>query len=134
MHSSKLRRWVGVGEAGYSYWCQGCKERHSIPTEGPKAWTFNGDMERPVFAPSVLVRTGHYASHYKAGDPCWCTHNAEMKAAGEEPSGFECKRCHTFIGCNGAQPGEVVFLGDCTHALAGTVQAFPDLPPHTEDA
>lgn len=128
MHSTKLRRWEGKGEAGYSYWCQGCNERHSIPTEGPKAWTFNGDLERPVFGPSVMVRSGHYAEHHVPGDSCWCTYDAEQIAQGLEPSGFGCRRCHTFIGCNGAQPGEVIFLSDCTHALAGQTLPLPDLP------
>jgi hypothetical protein len=25
--------------------------------------------------------------------------------------------CHSFMSCNGAAPGQIVFLGDCTHAL-----------------
>lgn len=34
--------------------------------------------------------------------------------------------CHSFVGCNGAQPGEIVFLSDCTHALAGQVRPLPE--------
>jgi len=26
--------------------------------------------------------------------------------------------CHSFVGCNGAVPGQIVFLSDCTHSLA----------------
>jgi hypothetical protein len=36
--------------------------------------------------------------------------------------------CHSFIGINGAKPGEIIFLSDCTHALAGQVRPLPELP------
>lgn len=34
--------------------------------------------------------------------------------------------CHSFVSCNGAQPGEIVFLSDSTHHLAGQVRPLPD--------
>ena len=132
--SKKLRTWAdpATGREGVTYWCQGCKSSHSICTKGGapgQAWQWNGDAERPVFSPSVLARSGHYATGHKPGDSCWCTYKAEHP---EDPDSFECVVCHTFIGCNGAQPGEVIFLSDCTHALAGTVQPFPDLPEYMQ--
>lgn len=33
--------------------CPGCKGIHGITT-APGRWTFNGDVERPTFSPSVL--------------------------------------------------------------------------------
>lgn len=100
--SSKLRKWAdpASGQEGLTYWCQGCNAAHGIRIKGPGSWGWNGDVERPVFTPSVLTT--------------W-----------NEPSGD--KRCHTFVGCNGAQPGEVIFLDDCTHALRGA-HPFPELP------
>ena len=62
-------------------------------------WTFNGDFENPVFGPSVLQTRGNE------------------------------KRCHSFVGCNGAQPGQIIFLGDCTHALAGQTVDLPEIEP-----
>lgn len=109
MHSAKLRRWEGGGQAGYSYWCQGCKSAHSVVTEGPGAWGFNGDLLKPVFTPSVLVTIDFPAGYVREPD--------------DPPA-----RCHTFIGHSGAQPGEVIFLGDCTHELAGQVLPLPDRP------
>ena len=105
--SSKLRKWAdpATGREGLTYWCQGCESAHGICTKGPSAWGWNGDVERPVFTPSVLTT-------WEGGPP-----ERRVKEV-----------CHTFVGCNGAQPGEVIFLSDCTHALAGTVQPFPDLP------
>ncbi len=38
--------------------CPGCRGFHGVPTTGPKAWGFNGDLERPTLTPSVLIRTG----------------------------------------------------------------------------
>lgn len=50
----------------WRHWCPGCKGMHVIPTDaraqqnGHK-WTFNGDMERPTFSPSInLVGQCHY--------------------------------------------------------------------------
>lgn len=112
MLSNKLRGWSHEGRKGLIYWCQGCGSAHSICIEGPGAWGWNGDAEKPAFTPSVLTT-------YTGPD------------AGQD--GAPPTRCHTFIGCNGAQPGEVIFLGDCTHALAGTVQPLPDLPAYLRD-
>ncbi len=116
MLSSKLRSWAHGNQEGLIYWCQGCNRHHHIITKGPGAWGWNGDAERPVFTPSVLVT--------RPANP----------DAGE---GFEeyrtALRCHTFVGCNGAQPGEVIFLADCSHALASTVQPLPDLPSYARE-
>ena len=130
--STKLRNWVdpSTGNEGLSYWCQGCKSLHSIRTKGPNSWSWNGDAERPVFGPSVLSRQGHYVPGWKSENGCACDY--EREHPDEDHAGFRCVICHTFVGCNGAQPGEVIFLSDCTHELAGTVQPFPDLPEHLQ--
>jgi hypothetical protein len=111
--SNKLRKWANPdnGDEGLSYYCQGCDSNHSIKTKGQGAWGWNGDLEKPVFTPSVLV-----------------TWSANPDASEEFKEWRTARRCHTFVGCNGAQPGEVIFLGDCTHVLAGKVMPFADLP------
>lgn len=111
--SRKLRYWAGSDAAGYSYWCQGCEDLHQVKTEGASIWGFNLDMDKPVFTPSVLVV---YPANPNASEK-----NKEWRTE---------RRCHTFVGHSGAKPGEVIFLGDCTHALAGTVQPLPDLPDY----
>lgn len=128
--SRKLRKWAdpATGNEGLTYWCQGCKTTHSIRTKGPTAWGWNGDVEKPVFTPSVLSTSGHYVPSHKPGDSCWCDYKREHPD--EKDDTFGCVRCHTFVGCNGAQPGQVIFLGDCTHELAGQVLPFPDLPDY----
>lgn len=129
----KLKRFEGPLNAGYSFWCAGCNDRHMVCTEakpgysGP-VWSFNGDLDRPVFGPSVLVTSGHYCRGYQTGHGCYCTANAEEIAAGREPFPYKCGICHTFVGCNGAQPGQIIYLGDCTHELAGRVIDLPEIP------
>lgn len=119
--SAKLR---SVEGGRWMYWCQGCEEPHMV---GP-GWQFDGNVEAPTFSPSVLVTGGHYAPGHDSSKGCWCTFNAAQIAKGEEPSGFECHRCHTFI-----RGGMVEFLGDCTHALAGQTLPLPDLPDYMRD-
>lgn len=40
------------------FWCPGCDSPHALTVEGPHAWGFNGDEQRPTFTPSVLVTGG----------------------------------------------------------------------------
>lgn len=108
------------------YWCQGCGELHGIYVFGGQAnanWSWNLDVDKPVFSPSVLYQRQMWHP------PVTLENIEQWRAAPWEQKQVE-HRCHTFIGCNGAQPGEVIFLSDCTHALAGTVQPLPDLPAH----
>ena len=39
---------------GYFIYCQGCKTYHLFDDR----WTFNGNYEKPTFAPSMLVNRG----------------------------------------------------------------------------
>lgn len=105
-----------------TFWCPGCNEAHSISVgmgPGPR-WGWNGSVDRPTFTPSILVRSGHYASHHKLGDPCWCT-------AGE--TGFACQICHSFVTC-----GQIKFERDSTHALAGQTVPLPQRWAPARDA
>lgn len=119
MVKGKFRLWSTPDDskAGLVYWCQGCESPHTVQTlgVGPQ-WSFNGDYDKPVVSPSVLV-----------------TYPANPDASEEFKEWRTERRCHTFIGCNGATPGEVIFLSDCTHALAGTVQPLLDLPKNYQD-
>lgn len=115
--SAKLRSLQG---GSLMFFCPGCQEAHAVSTPG---WTFNGDVEKPTFVPSILVRSGHYA---KATDSCWCTYNKEHP---ENPTTFKCYQCHSFV-----TNGRIQFLGDSTHALANQTVDLPDLPDYLRDA
>lgn len=84
------------------YRCPGCKRIHALGINnmepGRPNWTWNNDPIKPMFSPSIS-----YTSTWK-GEPIVC---------------------HSFIGINGAAPGEAIFLGDCTHENAGKVLPLP---------
>lgn len=103
---------VNVSGNTVMYWCPGCGDSHAITVgDGPgPRWSWDGDRERPTFAPSVLVRSGHHARHHKPGAPCWCS----MAAAGEDTGGFKCYLCHSWV-----RGGMVELLSDSTHENAG---------------
>lgn len=61
-------------------------------------WTFDGNLEHPTFSPSLLTQWEEGEEHR----PC---------------------RCHVFI-----TAGQVQYLGDCTHDLAGQTLPIADMP------
>ena len=112
------------GDGTYHFRCPGCKDTHRIPVQPPYGWAFNGNVVTPTFSPSILVRTGHFAPGHKAGDHCWCVYNNERKAAGEAACGFVCYVCHSFV-----KDGQIQFLPDCTHVLAGKTVPMDEVKP-----
>lgn len=113
--SARLRSIGG----GIGWWCPGCDEVHAINTTS-NGWQWDGNVEAPTISPSVLVTSGHYMQD---GKGCWCEYNAKLVAEGKEPATFKCARCHTFI-----RDGQIEFLSDCSHALAGKTVPIPDWP------
>ena len=99
-----------------AFWCPGCNKAHAI-TYGGTGWIWDGNAERPTFSPSILVTSGHYAGP-KGG--CWCKWNEEHP---DDPTSFACGVCHSFV-----RDGQIQFLGDCTHALAGQTVPIPPWP------
>lgn len=95
-------------ENTYMIFGPGCKCVHAVNN----TWEFNGDLEKPTFSPSILVKSGHYMPDHK-GD-CWCKFNENQLNKGEKPSEFKCVVCHSFV-----TDGKIQFLSDCTHAMAG---------------
>lgn len=97
------------------FWCPGCDEAHGprISGERPGAlWTWNGDRERPTIQPSILVR-----GFVRVTDD---QHARIMSGEKVEPVPFV---CHSFV-----TDGQIQFLGDCTHALAGKTVPIPEWP------
>lgn len=91
----------GQGVHYRSWFCPGCKDEHTIPISGPKAWSFNGNEEKPTFWPSVLVY--------------------EVPITPDSVEGYRGQpRCHSFV-----TDGAMNFLADCTHSLAGQVVPIP---------
>lgn len=101
------------------FWCPGCNGTHVVKT-GAGGWGYNGNADRPTFTPSILIRTGHHAEGHKPGAACWCTYNAQHP---DKPPVFTCGVCHSFV-----TDGQIQFLGDCTHPLAGQTVPLPPFP------
>lgn len=102
----KLRTARGRDTKSLMHWCPGCNEAHSIRIEGgPPVWTFDGDYEKPTFAPSILC----FTTYDDEGDPL--------------PGGQRRTLCHYFI-----RSGMIEFCGDSPHALAGKTVELPDWP------
>lgn len=102
------------------FWCPGCEQLHVI-NHGPGGWTWNASTERPTFTPSVLVRSGHYI-HGETPGNCYCDF-AQREPEAAKGCTWKCVRCHSYV-----TDGQIQFLGDSTHELAGQTVPLPDFP------
>lgn len=115
---------------GIRFDCPGCGHPHVVgvdwlperrersPAQTGERWGFNGDLARPVLTPSVLCRSYRW-------DPPVTPANHEQFKREPWPQRKVPYVCHSFVGCNGAAPGQIVFLSDCTQALAGLTVDLP---------
>lgn len=109
-----------LGDSGHiMFWCPGCDCAHAVNIGTPTSWGYNGDPESPTFTPSIFVKSGHYARGQPPGK-CWCDYELEE---GETRSEFQCLHCHSFV-----TDGQIQFLTDCVHGLAGHTVPLPDWP------
>ena len=96
---------------GYIIKCPGCKMSHVLDHR----WKFNGDLEKPTFTPSLLVRIGKYAN------PEWFNSLSEEDKELHEQISFN---CHSYI-----TDGRIQFLSDCTHNLVNQIVDLPEVEP-----
>lgn len=87
----------------WMFWCPGCEKVHQFDDR----WTFNGDVHKPTFKPSLLVRYPVYGAQKRKKEV----------------------RCHSFV-----TDGQIRFLGDCTHKLKGTTVNLEPFRWENEDA
>lgn len=97
--------------AAVRFRCPGCGDEHRIPVlPANPGWQWNGSVDRPTLGPSISVKTGHHASAWSPGEPCWCT----------KDYGYTCFVCHSVVA-----DGRIAFEADSTHDLSGkTVDLF----------
>jgi len=99
--SSKLRSVafdMSGNRTGIAFFCPGCQESHAIATHGATAPIWQWDGN--VDAPSVQPSI-----------------NVTSRRGDIQTI------CHSFV-----RAGQIEFLGDCTHALAGQIVPIPDWP------
>jgi Family of unknown function (DUF6527) len=87
--------------------CPGCGHYHYFnppdqPTRGGAKWEWNGNRDRPTFAPSMLETVN------PPGHPAYVPE-------------FPTSVCHSWV-----RDGRIEFLADCTHAHAGKTMDLPD--------
>lgn len=92
--------------------CPGCDDNHQIRVG---TWSWNGDVELPTFSPSLLVGGVQW-------DPVAYPEMHKPNHPDVEPG--KQITCHSFI-----TDGQIKFLGDCTHALAGQTVDLPEWKP-----
>lgn len=105
-----LRRCVGNR---VTFLCPGCRETHVIAigdATGQGGWVFNGDVDAPTFTPSILVTGSQKLSDAEA-DIIMGGGRIEKRPL----------RCHSYI-----TDGQIQFLDDCSHGLAGQTVALPE--------
>jgi hypothetical protein len=82
---------------------------------GKAAWAFNGNMENPSFAPSMLIH---------GDDEETRKNKREWKDADGKGWPFPINlHCHSFV-----TDGKWQFLGDCEHELKGQTVEIPEWP------
>lgn len=101
------------------FFCPGCNARHAIVIPG---WSWNGDVDRPTFTPSLLSRSGHYLYGGNTPGNCYCDF-AERHPEAAKGCTFKCLRCHLYV-----TDGRIQFLNDCSHALAGQTVDMLECP------
>lgn len=90
------------GSQVYMHWCQGCKQGHTYQV--PR-WTFNGNLERSSFTPSmrIFVPAGPYGDNDE--------HVPERTI------------CHYFV-----TDGQIQYCGDSDHPLKGQTLPLEPIP------
>ena len=87
--------------------CPGCGFSHQVTIgqgDGPR-WDWNHDYVRPTFNPSILVT--------------W-EEPSDNPAHFDDPTKDQHRVCHSFV-----RDGQIQYLADCTHELAGQTRSLP---------
>jgi hypothetical protein len=105
------------------FWCPGCEMMHAPGVEPPAStiWGFNHNPDAPTFTPSVLVRYPQWVP------PVTPENMAEYNRAPWPQTQVE-SVCHSFV-----TNGQIQFLSDCTHELAGQTVPLPDFPGNDQE-
>lgn len=92
--------WLSDDTVGFK--CPGCRGPQQLPVKGPRAWAWNGSMDKPTFTPSILTT--------------WTSGADSQK-----------RICHSFV-----TDGHIKFLSDCTHKLAGQTIELSDVQTESD--
>ncbi len=105
------------------FMCPGCKQVHAVKycgDVGPR-WAWNNNVEKPTFAPSILVRGIALTNKGNRDMEVWRDSCCPKR---DQPFESVETICHSYV-----THGQIQFLTDSTHELAGQTV---DLPEFTE--
>jgi len=111
------------------FWCPGCDGAHGIKHgagAGPR-WTWNGNVDKPTFTPSILVRYEYLSEAACARNFAFHAEHGRYMTHEELPFDVH-EVCHSYV-----TDGRIRFLADCTHALADQTVDLPPWREATED-
>jgi hypothetical protein len=99
--------------------CPGCKHGHEISIDsdrtreaGVPIWGYNGNVDKPTFTPSLLVRTGVHAGMKRMEDD---TDEDWQRILNRSSI------CHSQI-----TDGKIYYYNDTTHELKGQTIELPE--------
>lgn len=123
----RLSRVLVEFEGEPAFWCPGCGYMHRVwvrdRQEGNGAlWGWDGNVDRPTFTPSILVRGSEMTKKGRADYEAWRA-SGFPSLAGRPGFEFRDTVCHSFV-----TDGQIQFLNDSTHALSGQTVPLPDWP------
>lgn len=116
MEFNKLSSILAESGGNIFFECPACETPHGINCgkgSGP-AWSWNGNVEKPTFHPSILVQC-------RRGVPEAAEDNVDQILRGEIVQRIYDHVCHSFV-----EDGNIRFLSDCTHELVSTTVQIPD--------
>lgn len=102
--------------ARYAFFvCPGCGHTHGprVSGGGGPVWGWNGDVDRPTFTPSIMVRGKRQL-----------TDDEYRRLVAGQVVDVPDMTCHSFV-----TDGRIQFLSDCTHALAGQTVDLSEAEP-----
>jgi hypothetical protein len=82
-------------------------------------WSFNGDLNKPTFSPSLLIKGTRFSDVGQADYDAWAVAGYPDRQG--KPFDSVPHVCHSVV-----SDGMIHFLGDCTHELAGKTVPLPE--------
>lgn len=122
MSKAKEVRGINDEVIGHAIMCPACGTYHVFDDKVNSArakmrgggWDFNGDVDRPTFSPSMLMRTNFDIAAFSRAEKAGRALPVDMPKIDYV--------CHSYV-----REGRIEFLGDCTHDMRGQTHELPDI-------